>query len=57
MRELLKSMVEGFLEGARRAPRDFFAPVVGLARWVNRQAAAAAEENIRRTARKRTAGR
>ncbi|MEY2152312.1 hypothetical protein AB7849_15510 [Rhodanobacter sp. 115] len=36
-----------FLIGARRAPRDFFAPVVILYRWVKKHANAAAERNIR----------
>ena len=56
MRELLHEMAEGFLEGAKRAPRDFVAPIVALARWVNRKAAAAAEENIRRSAKNQPYG-
>lgn len=31
--------------GAKRAPRDFFAPLVGFGRWVTRQGSAAAERN------------
>lgn len=46
---LLTELAEAALEGARRAPRDFFAPVVGLVRWIRQQAEKAAMENIRRT--------
>lgn len=35
--------------GARRALRDFFAPVVGLSRWILRCANVAADRNIRET--------
>lgn len=36
-----------FMIGAKRAPRDFFAPVVGLYRWTMKRADVAAERNIR----------
>lgn len=36
MNENLKAFCEGFVRGAKETPRQFFAPVIALYRWIGR---------------------
>lgn len=49
-----KDFKQDFLIGAKRAPRDFFAPLVGFYRWIVKHVNAAADRNIRESIEVRT---
>lgn len=50
MFQVLKELAQAAIDGARQAPRDFFAPVIGFARWVRRQLDASVAETLRHAA-------
>lgn len=55
MSQALKELAHAAVDGAKQAPRDFFAPIIGFVRWIRRQLDASVAEALHRSSESRHA--